>query len=212
MENPDNTQHGVQKKDQERRRAELQIYLDALWSDYSSYHNHKENMAHLALAAQVGLACVVVSWEKWPSCPNDSRWWICLIGVFVLWLALFLYARWEMRLRRYAATMNEAILRLRGRFVDEQFIVTGSSDKNDPPKEKCSEICRALVWPPTFKRQFHYTGRGYPTDLLNELKVIKKKADKNLDALELGSWILSMAVLTALIIVCLLHWWRQCQS
>jgi hypothetical protein len=41
-------------------------YLDSLASHYSGYHNHKETMAHLALAGQLTFVISVLVWKEWP--------------------------------------------------------------------------------------------------------------------------------------------------
>jgi len=115
----------------EKKWEDLQKYLDAILSLYSSYHNHKESMAHLALAAQIALACAVFS-GKW--LPHSYLHQIfSLFAVIILWFGLYLYAGWEMWLRRKAATMNNAIIRAKGKVITREY---GSQSNKGEVKTK----------------------------------------------------------------------------
>jgi len=169
------------------RKTDLNEYLDKLLSHWASYHNHKENMAHLALAAQIAIACAILS-DKWlPYCNLHKLFG--LFAVIVLWIALYLYAGWEMWLRRKAATIVKAIMRARGKLIDHE-----PSAGNDAiqTSEWGINFCKCAWWP--WFSKYDWGDKGYPEELLNELSVASKERDKHLEALEIGGWILSLCI------------------
>jgi len=186
--------------DDEKKRDELQKYLDAILPLYSTYHNHKENMAHLALAAQIVLACAVFSGKLSLFCYLHQ--FLLLSAVIVLWIALYLYAGWEMWLRRVAATVTGAIIRARGK------IITHEHNKDIVQTNEWRVNYCKWVWLPWYCINNMYD-REFPEELMFEIKEVVAKGDKHLDYLEIGSWILSLCILAvyilkfiSLIIIC----------
>jgi hypothetical protein len=182
----------------EKRREDLQTYLDELLSNFFRYHNHKENMAHLALAAQVTLTCAFFSGKLATShCNLHQHFVLCDVFVLLLSIALYLYAGWEMWLRRVAATMNSAIMMTRNKLIDEGFSYTPMKDKVQIKKGAGNFY--KWVWFPWFCiSDYDWNERGFPNELMAEIKKVLEnieKQDKHLDHLEVGTWILSIIII-----------------
>lgn len=175
---------------EEKKQEDLQKYLDAIGPNYLRYHNHKENMAHLALAAQIALACAVFSGKWLPHCYLHKTF--LLFAVIILWVALYLYAGWEMWFRRVAATMNKAIMRARGKIIEQE------TNKNTIQKNRCGiNFCRWVWWP--WYSKYDWTNNGFPKVLIDELEEASKEQDERLEKLEIGSWLLSILILVGYI-------------
>jgi len=184
---------------EEKKQEDLQKYLGAILYLYSSYHNHKESMAHLALAAQIALACAVFSGKWLPHCYLHQIF--LLFAVIILWFALYLYAGWEMWLRRKAATMNNAIIRAKGKLIRQEY---GSGlDEGKVQTRPWDVKFYKWVWFPwfciyTMKDVFEKS--EFPERLMYEIKESISEPDKHLDRLEVGSWILSLCILAVYIL------------
>jgi hypothetical protein len=175
------------------RKADLNEYLDTLLSHWASYHNHKENMAHLALAAQIAIACAIFS-DKWlPYCNHHELFGS--FAVIVLWIALYLYAGWEMWFRRKAATIVKAIMRARGKLIDHE---PDHSNSTVQINQWGRNFCKCVWWP--LFREYDWDSKIYPRELLIELRKASMERDTRLEALEIGSWILSLCLLVAYVL------------
>jgi hypothetical protein len=94
-------------------------FLRDLLPQMNSLHDHKENLAHAAMAVMAGLVGAILVMDDWPPdwldysysyfCPKV----VASIVFAILWLLIHVYMRWQLRQRRSAAIMyNAAIHRL----------------------------------------------------------------------------------------------------
>jgi len=192
-------------EENQKRREDLQTYLDALLSHFSHYHDHKENMAHLALAAQVTLTCAFFSGKLMPSQCNPHQCFVlCDVFVLLLSIALYLYAGWEMWLRRIAAMIGRAIKMTRNKLIDEGFryIPTKGTVRIE---ERAGNFYK-WVWFPWFCIfDYDWENRGYPKELISGIKEALEKRDRHLDYLEVGTWILSLFIIILIALNIWLH-------
>lgn len=92
--------------------------VEHLLSEMKTYHSHKETMAHAALLVMLAFCGAILKAEKWP--PN----WVLglqvgglcsqqltFLAVFILWLFIHIYMRWQLRNRRAAAITYAGSLR-----------------------------------------------------------------------------------------------------
>ncbi len=95
--------------------------LGHLLSEYDSYHNHKENMAHAALVLVLALAGAILSLDHWPPLwvpsINLPPKWIAFIGFLLVWGLGHRYIRWQLRNRRAAAIVYGGALRALSEWV-----------------------------------------------------------------------------------------------
>lgn len=95
--------------DEEDLYARVKDFLTRQLSLLSSYHDHKENMAHAGLLVLLALMAAVVGTETWPpkwlakllSCNKI----VAMVGVIIIWLLTHIYIRWQLRHRRVAALL-----------------------------------------------------------------------------------------------------------
>lgn len=106
--------------DPEYRRVErVDKLLEHLLADYSSYHNHKENMAHAILLVQLAVFGAVASTSPWPPAwVSDvtvsftiSKNWLASLAVFAVWALSHFLLRWQLQRRRWAALRYAGTLR-----------------------------------------------------------------------------------------------------
>jgi len=181
-------------EENQKHREDLQKYLDELLSHFSRYHNHKENMSHLALAAQITLACAFFSGKLAPSHCNPHQNFVLCTLLVILLLSLYLYAGWEMWLRRVAATMNRAIMMTRNKLIDEASSYTPMKDTVEI-KQQTGKFYR-WVWFPWFRKSDYFSvNRGLPKELIAGIKEALGERDRHLDWLEVGTWILSLIII-----------------
>jgi hypothetical protein len=102
-----------------RQVKKAEQFLRDLLPQMNSFHDHKENLAHAAMAVMAGLVGTVLLTDHWPPdwldysysyfCPKVAAYIIFTI----LWGLIHVYMRWQLRQRRSAAIMyNAAIYRL----------------------------------------------------------------------------------------------------
>ncbi len=92
-------------------KADLERRLDR----WSTYHDHKETMAHAAILVSLGLVAGVVAtpaWDSWAPSVDLSQRLIATVGVVLAWFLLHLYIRWQLRNRRIAAMSARAYRRV----------------------------------------------------------------------------------------------------
>jgi hypothetical protein len=100
-----------------RQAKKAEQFLRDLLPQMNSYHDHKENLAHAAMAVLAGLVGSILVMDDWPPVWLDYSYFcpkaIAAIVFFILWLLIHVYMRWQLRQRRSAAIMyNAAIHRL----------------------------------------------------------------------------------------------------
>jgi len=86
--------------------------LGAVLALKGNYHNHKETMAHAAVAIQIGILIAIINIEKlpvWLKC-SDQKWLFFKI-YFVIWLMITLYMCWQLRNRWIAAKQVDILIK-----------------------------------------------------------------------------------------------------
>jgi len=82
-------------------------------------------MAHAGVALQIALLAAIISLKEWPPqwVPNIqllgiqlSKVWMAFIGFALIWLAIHIYVRWQLRNRRWAAGQAEGLERILGKW------------------------------------------------------------------------------------------------
>ena len=76
-------------------------YLAAELNRYVSYHNHKENMAYLAVALYLGTTAAITTTESWP--PESWTRFASVVVILFLYVVLRQYMRYTLERRRWAA-------------------------------------------------------------------------------------------------------------
>ena len=92
-------------------KADLERRLDR----WSTYHDHKETMAHAAILVSLGLVAGVLgtpAWDSWAPKVDLSPRLVATVGVVFVWFLLHLYIRWQLRNRRIAALSTRAYRRV----------------------------------------------------------------------------------------------------
>ena len=93
----------------------LEKYANLLLSNTSSYHMHKETMAHAAFLVEVALFGAIMSMSQWPPSwvptISLSSKYVGMIGFLVIWGAIHVFIRWQLRNRRWAALRYGGIIR-----------------------------------------------------------------------------------------------------
>lgn len=177
--------------------AERQYYA-TLYANYLIYHNHKENLAHAAMVAQVAFVLAVLTWGGWPPGCASLHPWCWRLGVWVLWLGFYLYAGWEMRLRRYAAAVCLVLQRELGQVVGHGRKSTGNQER----RNKC-QLCKFLrqyvLWFPwglILKTQ--NDNRGYPKHIEIKIQDQLEAGDRYLTCMETLAFVLSILIVGVL--------------
>lgn len=176
---------------------------DFVWTfqlHYGSYHNHKENMAHAAMAAQVALTIAVMTWDKWPPECWNVQGVLLRLGIWLLWIALYLYTGWEMVLRRWSATVGVAIEVCASKLSKIESLENyEKSEVNQVGR--IYELISFLLWLPWTCDCFDVKPkeRKYPQQLLDEIENVQKQGDKRLLTLEVIFFLASLGCATALL-------------
>ena len=96
------------------RASHARKVLEHLLLANGSYHHHKEIMAHGGVALQIAMFGWIMTRDTWPPL------WLgkpgAFVGVLIIWLVLHVYIRWQLRLRRWAATQVDGLRRTLGRW------------------------------------------------------------------------------------------------
>jgi hypothetical protein len=92
-------------------------FVNSLQERYRSYHDHKESMAYAGLTAFTTASVVALVSSEWPpaSWGGYSRQ-LGVIALMVFWLGVFVYLRFQLRRRRWAALRMAGCERLLGRW------------------------------------------------------------------------------------------------
>ncbi len=81
-----------------------------------TYHDHKEKMAHAGILVELVLMGAVLGTDNWPLdwVPDlcIPKRYICLFGLFLIWILIHIYIRWQLRNRRIAALYVAGLLEL----------------------------------------------------------------------------------------------------
>ena len=189
----------------------MRDYIGKYQAHYGSYHNHKENMAHLAIAAQVVFTISVIQWDNWPSVSCNIQGITLLCTVLLLNFALYLYTGWEMKLRQWAALMNGAIGRCAAELAKIQKmkdyqVDSGNIGKNDKTNKTCLKefhfIYQYIVWFPWGFECFRvkYEEKNYPEQLISEIKEAEKRSDWRLWTLNLIWFFVSISCFMVLLV------------
>jgi len=183
----------------------LREYMWRFQAHYGSYHNHKETMAHAAIAAQVAFTIAVLTLDKWPpKCWNIEE--VSLrIGVWVLCFVLYLYTGWEMRLRRWSAVMGISLERCVSKLAQIDFLSDYNTVNNNTKikrRGKCYRYISCSLWFPWIDKWFgvKYQERGYPPQLVSEIEKTMERGDIRLLMLEVIFFIVSIGCLAVLIL------------
>ena len=105
------------------RNDRLEKYTYLLLSDASTYHNHKETMAHAAFLVEVALFGAIMTMNKWPPAWIPSSYVsariLAFIGFFIIWIIIHVFIRWQLRNRRWAAIQCAGIIRAIRKWINE---------------------------------------------------------------------------------------------
>ena len=173
-------------------------------SQMESYHNHKETMAHAALALLVGVMIALVSAKCWP--PSwISNEGMAALGVSIVWFVFHVYIRWQLQNRRYAAAFtNSAALTLASWARTPPTQQQLRYGKNLKPTKRC------LRWIDLFfpRKIIHISKENefadYPEDFINEMEQCSKKCDRVGIGHEWAMSVISLLILVAMLLRTLL--------
>lgn len=120
--------------------------LGALLALKGNYHNHKETMAHAAVAIQIAILIAIISTENlpvWFRCSVSKKVLFSII-YFVIWGIITCYMYWQLWNRRSAAKqVNTLVKEIAGRTNDmwlRGMILKKMVDKGGLKKGEC------IVW------------------------------------------------------------------
>lgn len=175
----------------------MRDYVGKFQAHYGGYHNHKETLAHAAIAAMLAFTIGVIAWAEWPPTCCNVKGVLLGVGVFAVWLALYLYMGFQLVLRWWSAIMGVALERCASRLVvirglDKYF--ESDKEKNDAEAQQPECWTPNPFWIPwTFKVfSVKYRHREYPAILVHEIEERLTTKDRRLLCLETIFFIVSM--------------------
>lgn len=186
------------------RYARVADFLMQRLTQMESYHNHKETMAHAALALLVGIMSAMVGAKCWP--PN----WICsggaIAGVIIVWLIFHVYIRWQLQRRRYAAAFTNSAAATLASWAQ----TPPTQQQLQPHRDNLQTDDGCLHWIYLLfpiKKIFVKTDREYahyPEDFFKEMKQEQEKCDRVGIVHECAMFVISLLILVAMLLRTLL--------
>jgi hypothetical protein len=193
--------NGNQMGDHARKFAECLIVKN------SSYHNHKETMAHACVVLEIAIFGWVMSKDVWAIATETSLIWFLIVATGI-WLPIHWYMRWELRFRRFATKQDAGLCRVMARWI----IANPTMNELEPYMEKeqdsFSKWTLIDFFLPCFRASLP-TERGsfgYPTIMVEDLKNTGSDKDR---WLYFGEW-LPTALSLFLFVILILRRWMDC--
>jgi len=155
--------------------------LELLLVETSSYHNHKETMAHSGMALELAIFVGIVFLKHWPPIWVPETWisaqLLAFLGFTLIWLLIHVFIRWQLRNRRDAALRYAALLRTIRKWTLEPPEKDDLSAFKNVQKSRFSFkviIDFIIPWPsaPLYE---DVSNEDYPCGFITELDKQKKK-------------------------------------
>lgn len=97
--------------------------FEILITQNRTYHDHKETMAHAALALQLAIITWIVSQDIWPpvwinnECISANT--LSIVGFMIIWTITHVFIRWQLRNRRSSAIIQTAYINIIRKWINK---------------------------------------------------------------------------------------------
>lgn len=180
----------------------------------STYHNHKETMAHVGIAVQIAFCTGILTLRSWP--PNwvgevsifgvsFSPRFLSFFGFVLIWMLIHWFIRWQLRHRRFAAVWDYGLIRTLRKWTFESpsldDITPYSQKKHKNVMKKFPKYSKLKIildfFIPINILNSDETYYGLPVDLVKEIVDQAKFVFRSIEA----EWFLTFGSFILLIIV-----------
>ncbi|UCE38878.1 MAG: hypothetical protein JSW00_06555 [Thermoplasmata archaeon] len=178
--------------------------VEFLITDQSSYHHHKETMAHACVVLEVGLFAWIMTKDGWMMIRYAGffTWFI----IITIWCLLHLYLRWELRNRRWSAIQIDALYEILRRWAVTDPTPEELQSYQKPDKKP--DDCLNRLWKKIdFLIPYSPGGisvedesSGYPRALVQAFTEAAHNAEHN-TRLKFGEWLPSVFSLLIIVFV-----------
>jgi hypothetical protein len=173
-----------------KRVERAEKFVRDLLSYMNSYHDHKENLAHASIAVMGGLVGSILITDTWP-----PKWMTCFspkiitLIVFILWVLIHVYMRWQLRQRRSAAIMFNAATRKLAEWIERTPTPNDFELRIQQPSRRLNKVWFLLDHFLVFRQGilFEHNARLYP----NWIMVLYERERKEMHGI-LAEWILTV--------------------
>jgi len=172
----------------------MRDYIGKLLAHYGGYHNHKETLAHAAMAAMLAFTIGVIAWDEWPPTCWNVKGVALRVGVLGVWAGLYVYMGFELVLRWWSAIMGVALERCASRLVGISSLNEYFKSENKKSDAEVKRWAHNPFWIPWTLEclRVEYRHREYPAVLVHEIEKGLETKDWRLFYLELMFFIVSL--------------------
>lgn len=159
---------------EDQRANQVRKLVETLLSHVSTYHHHKEMMAHAGIALQITLFVWIMSRDQWPPAwvgEDPLAKFFTALFLFIILVGLHIFIRWQLRLRRHAAMQLDGFQNTIGRWT----LNDPTSDEMKPYQNSSQKQTWRECWLDFLIPRFKLTlplddgKQGYPQGLVNDL-------------------------------------------